>query len=680
MAVAAIVTTLRPSPQLDPSTPEGLVQAFFQAVEADDWEGLRALLARSLQDQCEPSELAQFRDDVDRAVISAVEPAGSETVVEVRASRVVVDDPLNPYSYDDTFHFVLAQDDGRLAVSELPWQFYLRGPVMSLVLLLLVLIGGVVALPFVLLARRRTSSQGTSPAEVVTYLILAIATLITTNSISSLLEIVIPGDDVLISGADDLALSLSTLIVAGVVAVALWIAMERTTNEQPRPARELYLAVVIAVSMAVVASGAVRVLLWAVGASDFEPSALGDIVAFGGAWFIHERLRRRPEELDELRQIAGALIGLGLSTAGVFLILLSSLGAIIDSGLVIAGGGGLWEQLRVGLVLFVVGVPYFWWFWLRGLASRPGSWRNGYAVLVSVAAWFSGFTALAVIVNRLAQWVFGLNEQSAALHFGAIPTSAAAAIVAAVAYWHHRPVLGQERNTAVRIVEYVFSAVGLVAGAGAVVTLAAILGDNLFGDGTVVDNDSRIAVGALVVLILSALTVWRYWLKALRLSDDPVERMSAPRRGVILILRVGFFLVGAGALVVVLFVLLRSALEGEASQISSDLNVAVPLVAVSGLMVWHLAEQRTKATAPGPLESTAPVAPPVKLGTVTVVATDPGPLPTMIPGMRFLKRGDGIGVVDQGKADEIVAALGAVKTAAALVTVDANGYSIVPIN
>jgi hypothetical protein len=124
VAVAAIVTSLRPSPQLDPGTPEGLVQAFFQTVEADEWEGLRALLTRSLQEQCEPSELAQFRDDVDRAVISAVEPAGSETVVEVRVSRVVVDDPLNPYSYDDTFHFVLAQDDGRLAVSELPWQFY----------------------------------------------------------------------------------------------------------------------------------------------------------------------------------------------------------------------------------------------------------------------------------------------------------------------------------------------------------------------------------------------------------------------------------------------------------------------------------------------------------------------------------------------------------------------------
>ena len=105
-----------------------------------------------------------------------------------------------------------------------------------------------------ILARRRTATQGISPAEIVTYLILAVATLITTNSISSLLEIVMPGDGVLIAGADDLALSLSTLIVAGVVAVALWIAMERTAHPA-RPARELYLALVIAVSMAVSAAG-----------------------------------------------------------------------------------------------------------------------------------------------------------------------------------------------------------------------------------------------------------------------------------------------------------------------------------------------------------------------------------------------------------------------------------------
>ncbi|HKY46758.1 MAG TPA: hypothetical protein VJQ79_02130 [Acidimicrobiia bacterium] len=127
VAVAAIVTSLRPSPQLDPATPEGTVQAFFQAVEADDWNGVLSLLSSQLREDCEASELAQFRDDVDRAVISDVDAAGSETIVEVRVTRVVIDDPLNPYSYDDTFHFVLAQEDGRPVVVELPWQFYCEG-------------------------------------------------------------------------------------------------------------------------------------------------------------------------------------------------------------------------------------------------------------------------------------------------------------------------------------------------------------------------------------------------------------------------------------------------------------------------------------------------------------------------------------------------------------------------
>jgi len=550
---------------------------------------------------------------------------------------------------------------------------------MSLILLLLVLIGGVVALPFVLLARRHTSSQGTSAAEIVTYLILAVATLITTNSISSLLEIVMPGDGVLISGADDLALTLSALIVAGVVAVALWIAMERTTTDLARPARELYLDLVIAVSMTVSAIGVVRVLLWALGGADFEPSALADIVAFGGAWFLHERFRRSPEGLDELRQLAGALLGLTLSAGGAFGILFSSIDAIVNSGQLIVGGDGLWDQLRVGLVLLVVGTPYLWWFWLRGLADRPGAWRSGYATLVSIVAWFSGLTALAVIVNRVAQWILGLGEQTLSRHFGTIPASVAIAIVAGVAYWHHRAMLGQQRNMAIRIAEYLFSAAGLIAGAGAVVTLAAILGENLFGDGTVLDSDARLALGALVVLILSALVVWRYWIKALRLAEDPVERMSAPRRATILILRVGFFLVGAGALGVVLFGLLRAALEGDASELDESLTVAVPLVVVSGMMVWHLADQRTKP-APGSAEPVQAVAGPVKLGTVTVVASDPGPLPAMIQGMRFLKRGDGIGMVDQQRADEIVSSLASVTTPAAIVTVDGEGFTVIPIN
>jgi hypothetical protein len=415
--------------------------------------------------------------------------------------------------------------------------------------------------------------------------------------------------------------------------------------------------------------------MWAIGVTGFEPSALADIGAFGGAWFLHERLRRPPEELDELRQVAGSLLGLALASAGSFGILFASFDAVVSSGQIIAGDDGLSEVLRTSVVLLAVGVPFFWWFWLRGLADRPGTWRNGYVLLVSITAWFSAFTALAVLLNRILQEILGVDGDWSS----STSASAAITIVAGLIYWHHRPVLGRERNQSIRIVEYVLSAIGLIAGSGAVVTLASILGDNLFGGGSIIDNDTRLALGALVVVTLSALTVWRYWIKALQLADDPVETRSAPRRATILILRVGYFLVGAGSLIVVLYILLRAALDGDGSELSEGLTVAVPLVVVSGLMVWHLAELRTKP-APGIAAPIEPVAGPRKLGTITLVATDPGPLPTMIHGMRFLKRGDGIGVVDQSRADEIVAALATVATSAAMVTVDTDGFTIVPLN
>jgi hypothetical protein len=51
----------------------------------------------------------------------------------------------------------------------------------------------------------------------------------------------------------------------------------------------------------------------------------------------------------------------------------------------------------------------------------------------------------------------------------------------------------------------------------------------------------------------------------------------------------------------------------------------------------------------------------------------------MIEKMRFLHRTDGIGVVDQARADEIVAALAGLDSQAAIVTVDESGFQVLPI-
>ncbi|MGH8927383.1 MAG: hypothetical protein ACRDWH_03460, partial [Acidimicrobiia bacterium] len=184
--------------------------------------------------------------------------------------------------------------------------------------------------------------------------------------------------------------------------------------------------------------------------------------------------------------------------------------------------------------------------------------------------------------------------------------------------------------------------------------------------------------GALVVLVVAAVVVWRYWVKALRLSSDPVERTSAPRKVTLLLLRIGFFFTGAGALIAVLFFLLRAALDGDATGLGEELSWSVPLVLVSAAMVWHLWEQRVKE----PEEMAGPLAPvpgSVRPRMVTVVAFDPGPLPSMIQGMRFLRRSDGIGTVDQARAEEIVSVLDGVASTSALVTVGEGGFEVVPI-
>lgn len=558
---------------------------------------------------------------------------------------------------------------------------------MTIVLLLLVVIAGVLALPFVLIARRRPAGGSTSAAEVITYLILVAATLIAANAISALVELVVPGGDVILDGSEGLALSLSTLIVAGVVAIAVWIALERRTIAgQARPARDLYLAVVIGVSMGFVAVALVRLGLFAVGSEEFAGSSVADLVTFGGLWFLHERLRRPPEELDELRQIAGAFIGLSLSVAGLSVVLSESLSAIIESSRVIVGDSGLWEGVRLGVVLFVVGVPFFWWFWVRGLARRPGAWRNGYAAVVSVLGWLAAIISLGTVLNLTAQWLLGLADQPVGVHFGPMAESMTALIVGSLAYWHHRLVLGKDRTNMVRAVEYIFSAFGLVVGAAAVVTLAAIAIENLIRvEDSVLIDDYRVTLGTVIALLLAASAVARYWVRALRLRHDPAEAASPARRATVLTLLVGFAVVGAGALIAVLYVLLRAALEGSALGLGEQLSWAAPLVLVAGAMCWHLAGLRTGKAVPsavgagGEGQPRTFVVPDSRVGLVTLIASDPGPLPTLVPGMRFLRRSDGIGAVDQAMAEQIVNTLADLSSPAAVVAVDKEKFSVIPI-
>jgi hypothetical protein len=538
------------------------------------------------------------------------------------------------------------------------------------VVVLLVLVAAVVTVPLLLIARRRKATPGTSsPAEFLVYLILVVATLVATHAVSSLIELILPRGRVVVGAPEELALPLAMLLVAGIVAVSLWLTLERQTFSGGRPARDLYVSAVTGFSLAVVAFSVLRLGLWAIGQISFPPEAAADLVAFGGVWAIHERVRVKGAGLDRLRSVAGSAVGLGISVTGISRVLHASLAAAFESGSVVAGGGEVWRGIAAGLVLLVVGGPYFWWFWLRDVIKEADPWRSGYATVVAIISWFTAVGAGSALLYSILSGLFGLDDFSR--FDSVIPVQITATLVGALAYWHHREVLGEERNSQIRLAHYTFSAAGFITAAFSLVSLAATAVESWTGE-AIAGSNSEVVLGSGIALVVAIAILTIYWRQGQSLGADPTEAKAISRRVAIVGLLTVFSLAAAAALIVVLFVLLRSALGGEGS-LAEPLSWAVPLTVVGGLFAWYFARVRPRREAG--LERMEPLA----VSTVTLVASDPGPLPQMIDGLRFLRRTDGVGTVDQERALAVTSALSRLESRAALVVVGAEDFEVLPL-
>jgi hypothetical protein len=547
----------------------------------------------------------------------------------------------------------------------------------TLVFLLLIVVAAVIALPLVLVARRPRTGSGSSVAEIVSYLILVVATVLATTSFSSLVESILPGDGVLFNDPGDIALTLSTLIVSGAVWASVWIAFERRRGSASSAGRGLYLAVSIAIALSVVVVAVIRLLAFALDLADYQSSAVAQLLTFGALWWLLERWRgQEGDELDEIRLVWGSLVGLGLTIAGVSFVVHGSLATLFEREVVLLGENPLYVDLKWGAVLLAVGVPLFVFFWLRRMALRAGLLRDVYAGAVAVIAWFAATTAFIALVYLAAVLVLNLADVDTRDPAPGLLTSL---LVGLAAYWHHRPILGKARTEPVRAVEYLFGASSLVGFAGSLIFLAGLVFSTL-GSTTLIDDEGRSFIAAIVSLVVTGALTVRYWGKVLTL-DEP---RSPSRRAALLFLFFSSAVTAGIALITVLFVLLRAALASDTSDLGEPLAWGIPTMVVAGALTWHVAKLRRERapSASTVTTDTVPTVAPAKAPgnrTVTLVASDPGPLPQMIEKMRFLRRVDGIGVVDQARADEIVAALGRLDSPAAIVTVDGSGFQVLPI-
>lgn len=125
LILAAIVLAIRPPEMLDPSTPEGTAQRYYQAIDSGDTEVALSYLAEDLAERCDDSEMYyQFRDREDvgiSVVILDVEVGENDARVDVSVTENYGREPFSSGSYRHDETLEMERSDGRWLIRGIPW-------------------------------------------------------------------------------------------------------------------------------------------------------------------------------------------------------------------------------------------------------------------------------------------------------------------------------------------------------------------------------------------------------------------------------------------------------------------------------------------------------------------------------------------------------------------------------
>jgi len=118
LILVAIVLAIRPPQTLDPATPEGTAQAYYQAINDGDQEAALAYLVEG----CEGYQSYYWRDEVSiSVVILATDVDGNEASVDVRITEYYGSGPFGGGSYRHDETLEMERNDGGWLIRGLPW-------------------------------------------------------------------------------------------------------------------------------------------------------------------------------------------------------------------------------------------------------------------------------------------------------------------------------------------------------------------------------------------------------------------------------------------------------------------------------------------------------------------------------------------------------------------------------
>ena len=533
-------------------------------------------------------------------------------------------------------------------------------------LVVVVLLGAIVTAVIIAVQRMtKDKDQGDSPSDgndVVAYLILALAMIVTGFALARLAESAFPSTSIVLDPARDLASSLPALLVASPFVVFFWRRQATRRITYPKTVGwGVYLSLIELVFGIAFVSTAVIFLNGLFG----DGTAVWTSVAvYGGLILFHElAARRTPPATDagELYRVIGTAIG--LITMAIGLVMTLGVGVLTTLQDAVAPDPVLDIQWLPWVPMLLVGVPVWVYRWFRPWPDEPGLPRQVWLVAATFGA--LGMT----VVGATGSLVLFAEDLFAGEEFGGsfpqfLPVFLSLVIVGGALFLVHRRTMGSERTNLVRAYESAVAAASLLVAIVSGVALVFIA----FGAETIVGNDTSDVIEAGFTLV-SAAVVWIWAHSRPNAGDPAVESIAWPRRLYLLGMGAATGITSAIALIITLVVLIRRTIDGVEG---GSLLVPSTLFVISGLAAWYLLVLYFRAQKyVSEKETITPF-------DVTIICAHPGGVSTLLPEqakVRVIHRGDGIGVVTDEMAAEIVDRVG---HQSSLVWVDTDGVRIAP--
>ncbi|HZD24420.1 MAG TPA: DUF5671 domain-containing protein [Acidimicrobiia bacterium] len=527
------------------------------------------------------------------------------------------------------------------------------------VLPLLVIAG--VALVIILAAQRSKkmlSAKG-GDDDILAFLMLALAMTVTGFALVELANTAFPGSRFLIRQTpNEMAFSVAEIVVAAPFVVYFWQRQANRRIIHPESAGwTLYLTVMELILVIAFVVSAVSVIHRIVNGDG--PTGWPAPLIFAAIVVFHEvAARNTPPRSDaaELPRVAGSAIGLVTAAIGLGGTLTALFTLIFDLQEI--------QQFPWWLIaMLVVGAGIWVYRWFRQWDSEPALPRVAWTVLVSIASFASTVAATSAIAVLGLQYILG-DTPAPGQHFTPAPVMLGVLLTTLLVWLMHRRDLGVERTNRLRTYEYAVAAVGLVSAVANAVALTVIA----FGPTVLAGSDLNAVIGVTVGLVVGLVVWWRFSRRH-ETGDPGEESVAWPRRMYNLGLGMVFGLVAGGALITTLFVLIRRLL-GDLG--GPALLTPLAILLYTAPTAWYLLASYRRDQEE--IASEAVIAP----FEVTIICSHPGMVATrFVPQahLRVIHRGDGIGVIDDGMADDIVAA---VDNQPSLIWVDEDGFRIAP--